>query len=484
MSLSDTSVLYAFLPEWFLLAGVLVLFVLTLTSRPLRVARAVSMVTAGLVAAAGLLTFGSETTLFDGAYRVDAFSQWLKVLFALGYLGLSWIAGELKDIRTDIRPEFFFLLSASILGFMLLASSMDIILLVVALELASFPLFIMIAMRREANGQRSQMESAVKYMMFGIAASGVMLFGMAYLYGITGTTLLPEMIAGLQPLMHSPLAVVGLVMALAAFFYKLAVFPFHFWTPDVYQGASNETTAVLASVPKVAAVLLLVRFVGAADPDSVAVGMILAVLATGSMFYGNLLALVQSDFKRLLGFSAIAHAGYTLVGLVALTDRGFAAALYYTTGYLFMILACFVVIKAVSRDGANLRIDDFSGLYKRSPLLAFTLLIAVFSLAGIPPMVGFMGKFSLLTAALEQGYLWLVLIAVINTVIAVYYYLNVIRVAYFKEPEELIDDEHLKLSTSMRILCVLLIAFIVGLGIVPGPFLEVVTGSLVDLLTY
>ncbi|MCC5835380.1 MAG: NADH-quinone oxidoreductase subunit N [Opitutales bacterium] len=478
MSDNEVSILIAFLPEWLLLLGALTLFTLTLSNLPLRIAHRVSIATAAAVALASVFSFGVETVLFDGAYQVDAYSQWLKLVFALGYLACVLIADQLKDIRGDVRPEYYFLLSTSILGFVLLASSIDLITLVVALELSSFPLFILIAMRREANGQRSQMESAVKYMMFGIGATGVMLFGMAYLYGLTGTTSLPLLIENLQPVLHRPLAIAGLAMTMAAFFYKLAVFPFHFWTPDVYQGASNGTTAILASIPKVAAVLVLVRFASAAEPGAPVLALVLAVLAIGSMCYGNLLALVQSDFKRLLGFSAIAHAGYTLLGLVALSDRGFTAALYYTTGYLFMILACFVVITRVSRDGANLPISALAGLYRRSPLLAWTLLVAVFSLAGIPPMVGFMGKFSLLSAALEQGYLWLVLIAVVNTVIAVYYYLNVIRCAFFAEPEADTADSVIILDWPIRVLCVALIAVIIGLGILPGSFLEMVSASL------
>jgi NADH-quinone oxidoreductase subunit N len=475
---NDVSILIAFLPEWLLLLGAMALFILTLAKLPLHISKWVSCATAMAVALASIGTLGSEGVLFDGAYQVDLFSQWLKLVFALGYLACVLIAGPLKDIRSDIRPEYYFLLSSSILGFVLLASSIDLITLVVALELSSFPLFILIAMRREANGQRSQMESAVKYMMFGIGASGLMLFGMGYLYGLTGTTSLPLLIQNLQPVIHSPLAIAGLAMTMAAFFYKLAVFPFHFWTPDVYQGASNETTAILASIPKVAAVLVLVRFASAADPGVTTMAWILAVLAIGSMLYGNLLALVQTDFKRLLGFSAIAHAGYTLVGLVALNERGMTAALYYTTGYLFMILACFVVITRVSADGANLPIRALAGLHRRSPLLAVTLLVAVFSLAGIPPMVGFLGKFSLLSAALEQGYLWLVLIAVVNTVIAVYYYLGVIRAAFFTEPDPGLADGKIALDAPIRILCCALIAVIVLLGTVPGAFLELISASL------
>ena len=482
MPTETPSLLFAFLPEWILLLGVLGLFVLTLGVRRTRAAHTVSLITAALYLAATLATFGVEATLFDNAYRVDNFSQILKLLFGLGYLGVLWIGQDLPDIRRSIRPEYFFLLATSMVGFTLLAGSMELITIVVALELSSFPLFLLIAMRREETGHRIQMEATVKYMMFGIGASGIMLFGMAYLYGLTGTTSLPLLLERLQPLMHTPLAIAGLALTLAAFFYKLAVFPFHFWTPDVYQGAANETTTVLATLPKIAAVLLLLRFLGGVGDAAPAIAQLVAVLAILSLFYGNLLALLQDDLKRLLGFSAIAHAGFILLGLVALEESGYTAALYYTTGYLFMILACFAVITRVSKDGANLPIQGLAGLHRRSPLLAATLLVGIFSLAGIPPFVGFMGKFALLTAAFHAGFLWLVLLALLNTVIAAYYYLRVIHVAFFTDPTPDTDTTPIILNPATQLGCLLLIAIILGLGILPGPILETLAATLTNIL--
>jgi NADH-quinone oxidoreductase subunit N len=349
---------------------------------------------------------------------------------------------------------------------------------VVALELSSFPLYLLVPMRRERESQKSQMESAIKYIMFGVAANGIMFFGLSYLYGLTGTTHLPEMVAILQPVVHSSLAIVGLVMAFCGLYYKLAVFPFHFWTPDVYQGASNETASLIASLPKVGAVAVLVRFVSLATPDNRTVALLLTFLAVASMFYGNLIALVQKDLKRLLGFSAIAHAGYALIGFVALDVAGYTAALYYITGYLLMILACFVVICQVSRDGTNVAIEELAGLHRRSPLLALTLLVGLFALASIPPFVGFMAKLSLLTAALAQGHLVLVIVAVVNSVIAIYYYLQVIRQAVFGEVNPAAAAGPIVLNWPTRILCVVLIAGIVALGVAPGLVIDTISHSL------
>jgi NADH-quinone oxidoreductase subunit N len=334
----------------------------------------------------------------------------------------------------------------------------------------------MVAMRRERDGQRAQMESAVKYIMFGVAANGVMLFGLSWLYGLTGTTSLPVMAAKLGPLAGSPLAVAGLSLAFAGLFYKLAVFPFHFWTPDVYQGASNETAGVIASLPKVAAVAVLVRFASLAAPGNAAIATVLAVLAAASMFYGNLAALVQSDLKRLLGYSGIAHAGYALLGFTAMGAAGWAAALYYIAGYALTMLACFVVIRRVSRDGANAALADLAGLHRRSPLLATTLAVGVFSLAGIPPLAGFMGKFILLAAAFAAGQVALVVIAVANAVVAVYYYLRIIREAFFRDPAG--GQPVIALDGGSAALCALLVAGIVALGVAPAAVIDAIALSL------
>jgi NADH-quinone oxidoreductase subunit N len=470
------SSLMAFLPELVLLTGALALFVITLGESRGAQARTVALVTALATVACCAFCLGQRAVLFSGAYRVDAFSQLLKLVFACGFTFVLLLSSDLPDIRPRIKPEYFFFLTLSVSGLIMLVSCIDVITLVIALELSSFPLYFLVPMRREREGQRSQMESAVKYIMFGVAANGLMLFGLSYLFGLTGTTSLPLMLIKLQPVIHTPLAVAGLALAFCGLFYKLAVFPFHFWTPDVYQGASNETASLIASLPKIGAVAVLIRFTSLASADNHTIANLLTGLAIASMFYGNLIALVQKDLKRLLGFSGIAHAGYAVIGFVALSEAGFTAALYYIVGYMLMVLACFVVICKVSRDGTNVAIAELAGLHRRSPLLALTLITGLFALAGIPPFVGFMGKLSLLTAALSQGHLALVIVAVVNAAIAVYYYLRVIREAVFGETPN--DLPRIVLDWPTRIVCVLLIAGILVLGVAPAPVLDAITDSL------
>src|SRR5579862_7148549 len=236
MTLSHT---IAFLPELVLLFGALALFFVSLGESRTKLAKLVALSTALAAIAASVMCLGEHGTLFDGAYRVDLFSQALKVVFACGLGLILLLTGNLEDVRSEVKPEYYLFLTISVAGLVMLVSCVDLITLVIALEVSAFPLYLLIPMRREREGQRNQMESAIKYIMFGVAANGVMLFGMSYLFGLTGTTSLMTMLPTLLPVVHSPLAIAGLAMMFCGLYYKLAIFPFHFWTPDVYQGASN-----------------------------------------------------------------------------------------------------------------------------------------------------------------------------------------------------------------------------------------------------
>lgn len=469
----------SFLPELVLSAGLLTLFVLSLGDEQVRWARRVAGWTAlGLVMASGA-TLGREALLFDGAYRVDLFSQILKLILGLGYGAWVVLSDAVSDVRPDVRTEFYLFATVCVAGLVTLVSCVDLVALVVALELSSFPLYALVAMRREMEGRRAQMEAAIKYMVFGITATGVMLFGMSYLFGLTGTTSLREMPGRLEPWLNEPLVWVALVLTWGGLFYKLAVFPFHFWTPDVYQGAAHEVAALIASLPKLGAMAVLVRLTALATTESRAPVVLLTGLAMASMLYGNLIALWQTDVKRLLGFSGIAQAGYAVAALVAWNEAGYAAALYYLAGYVFMVLACFVVVCRVASDGANLAVHELAGLHRRAPLLMVTLLAGVFALAGVPPFVGFMGKFAILKAIWAQGHVWLALALVINSAIAAYYYLVLVREACFREPA---GWAPLSLSPATRGLCVGLIVVIVGLGVAPGRVFQGLSDGVVAAL--
>ncbi len=464
----------SFLPELVLLGGTLGLFGFCLGPGTTRAARSAAIGLALALIVACVMSLGQSAVLFRGAYHVDAFSQWLKLMFAVGDLFILLLSGDLPDVRDDVKPEYYLLLTLSVTGLTMMVSCVDLVTLAIAFELSSFPLYFLVPMRRERAHQRVQMESAIKYVMFGILSTGVMLFGMSYLFGLTGTTSLPEAMQRLGPVSRTPVAITALGMVFAGFFYKLAVFPFHFWTPDVYQGASNETTSLIASLPKLGALAVLARFVSLAPPGNATLAMLFTCLAVASMSYGNLVALWQTDLKRLLAFSGIAHVGYALVGLVALDEAGTTAALYYLVSYVFMVLACFLVVCRVSRDGTNVALTELAGLHRRSPLLTVTLLVGVFALAGVPPFAGFMGKLTLLKAAWARGHVALVVIAVVNTAVAIYYYLAIVREACFREPA---DRPALVVGWPTRLLCGLLIVGVIGLGVMPDTALEAISAS-------
>jgi NADH-quinone oxidoreductase subunit N len=468
-----------FVPELWVLIGSLVLFLVSIFNGNGKTAR----FWAGLIAIVNIvltsITLLGEGQLFFDAYKVDLFSQLFKLLVATGFGVVVLLDKELASIDEEVKPEYYLFLLLSTLGLMMVVSCVELLSLFVALELSSFALYLLVPMRQERSGSRIQMESAAKYVVFGVMATGIMLFAMSYLFGLTGTTYLADLMPKLHSIGLQPAAVVGITMVLGGFFFKLGLFPFHFWLPDVYQGASNETTAFIASVPKLAAVALIIRGAALFLPESQAVSGLVGALAVVSMFYGNLLALVQKDLKRMLGFSGIAHAGYVMLGILLFRESGYATSIFYMIGYVVMSLAAFLVICNVARDGENILIEDLAGLHKRAPLMALILGIAMFGLAGIPPFVGFMGKFMLLAGALKNGYLPLVIMAAINTAISIYYYLSVVRVAYCTGSEE---EELIPVSALVKAVGVLLVVVILAMGIAPNMILDMATEAVRTIL--
>jgi NADH-quinone oxidoreductase subunit N len=467
-----------FLPELYLLFLALFFFVQSLWQSPARVNQLLALWLSAVGVGISVLSLPLSGELFSRTYRVDLFSQAFKVLIQIGLFVVIFIGRDLKSIPERIHPEYFMFLCLSSLGLTLMVSSVELLTIFIAMELSSYSLYILIPLRKQVFG--NQMEAAIKYIIFGAAATGVMLFGMSYLFGLTQTTNLPVLIQKLPLLLTQPLAVVGLLLVLCGFFFKLAVIPFHFWAPDVYQGAANETTTFIATMPKLAGLAVMLRVAGLAGPDNLDLVKILVLLAALSMTFGNLVALVQKDIKRLLAYSSIAHAGYILLGVLTLNVNGYAAAFFHMTAYLLMNLACFMVVCSVSRQGEDVSLGDLSGLYKRSPLLAFTLAVGAFALAGIPPTAGFTGKLFLFTAALNQGHLALVIIAAVNTAISIFFYLNMVRSAYGQDPDGRPD---ISLSLSGKLLNVGLVLAIILLGSLPTWFFDLARTACKSLIS-
>jgi NADH-quinone oxidoreductase subunit N len=406
--------------------------------------------------------------LFFDAYRVDLFSQVFKILLAIGTFWVMFSCSELKGIDERQHAEFYFLISVCTLAMMMLVSSVELLTIYVSIELSSYSLFLLVPMRRNAD---MYAETGIKYFMIGVTASALMVFGISFIFGVTHTTYVTQIMKVLPGIITQPAAIVGLVLALSGFFFKQALFPFHIWAPDVYQGAANQVTTYIGTASKMAAAALVIRFIGFSGGESSLFINLLIALSILSMTFGNLVAIIQKDIKRLLAYSSIAHAGYMLIGILSMSERGFASAIYYALAYLIMSFACFLVIMKVADDGHNLQIKELAGLHKRSPLLAMTLMLGLFGLAGIPPTIGFTGKFLVFAAALEKGYLMLVIIGMVNATISLYYYLIVIKAAYLLEPEH--PYPPVRVDSWTRCLSIILVVLMVYIGIFPDQFVAI-----------
>jgi NADH-quinone oxidoreductase subunit N len=411
----------------------------------------------------------SEGLLFAETYRVDLYSQVFKVMLSMGLFLIICICASLDGVAKEHHAEFYLCLFTSTMAMMMLASAVHLLTIYVALELSSYSLYILVVMNRR---QEYGLEASLKYFLVGVVASAVMIFGLAILYSTVRATYLSEIVQAIPAMIDQPLVIIGLLLSLAGFLFKLAVFPFHFWAPDVYQGAPNQVAAFIASASKVAAIAILVRFVAMSGGGSVYLAHALVALAIISMTVGNLAAIAQRDFNRLMAYSSIAHAGYLLIGILCMDTAGYASAIFYGLSLMLMKFTCFLVLVKVSTDGGSLPIDQLAGLHRRSPLLAMALMLSLFGLAGIPPTIGFTGKLLVFIAAMQNGYGILVLIAMINVVISLYYYLLVVKAVYLLEPAQ--EQPPLAVSPAVKVLAAALVTAMIVIGIFPTHFIALV----------
>ncbi|MDZ7759444.1 MAG: NADH-quinone oxidoreductase subunit N [Desulfovermiculus sp.] len=407
---------------------------------------------------AGLSPTPGEYMFYD-SYKIDGLSQFFKTIIFLGLAVCTGNAVRVGSLGRANKADYFFFMSMSAFGLLLLASTAELFTIYISMELASFSLYILLPFR---NHDLRAAEATIKYILFGALASAIGLYGVSYILAGQHTTYISELLAANWSFAQQPMALIGLTLFLLAFLYKLALFPFHFWAPDVYQGASNETAAFAATLPKLGAIVIMVRLM--AFNPGIEVKTILAVFAAASMTLGNITALIQSDVKRLLGYSSVAHAGFVVMGLVAGGVHGLAAASYYALVYMVMNLTIFWVITRISVQGENVSVDDLKGLYSSSPILAFVLAVSAFALVGLPPTAGFIGKLFLLNSAWDAGLYWLVIIAVINTALAIFYYLNLVRYAYTLDQD---GPSKLKVNPLGASIAVILALGVLYLGVVP-----------------
>ncbi len=430
---------------------------------------AFSVVALAVPIAFTVMLWGEGDSSFGGMLILDEFSLFFKFLI-LSIAALVIISSvDYVNKFARFQGEYYALILFSAGGLMLMASTGELISIYVALELSSISLYALVSFLKDSKSS----EAGLKYMILGAISSAVLLFGMAFVYGLTGTTHLEQIVDKVSALVSSgqlwdsPALILGMILMVAGFGFKIASVPFQMWVPDVYEGAPTPITAYLSVASKAAgfAVILRVFYTAFGTPllsDNWA--MVFAVLGAISMTIGNVVALAQTNIKRMLGYSSIAHAGYLMVGLAAVSSLGRSGILFFLATYALANLGAFIAIIAISNKTDSDEISDYTGMARRSPVLALVLAFCLISLIGIPPTGGFIAKFYIFNAAIQQDLLWLVIIAVLNSVISAYYYLRVVKVMYIGTPA---SEDAVPSSTPLRAALAITSLGVLLLGIYP-----------------
>ena len=411
-------------------------------------------------------------TAFEGLFIADRFGDYMKLLVLTGAV-ISIIMSRQYFEREGVRRfEYPILMLFATLGMLMMVSANDLISLYVGLELQSLSLYVVAAIRRD--NLRST-EAGLKYFVLGALSSGMLLYGSSMIYGFTGTTSFPALaeIFSATPMGAAPSLglIVGLVFLIAGLAFKVSAVPFHMWTPDVYEGAPTPITAFFATAPKVAAMALLVRFMMGPFGDLVAQWQqVVVFVSIASMLVGAFAAIAQTNIKRLMAYSSIGHVGYALIGLAAGTEEGVRGVVFYMAIYIVMNLGTFACILCMRRTEVMVEtIEDLKGLSKTQPMLALALMIFMFSMAGIPPMAGFLAKFYVFLAAINAGLYALAVIGVLTSVVGAFYYLRIVKYMYFDEAVEPFDTP---IGREMSLILAGTSAVILLFFIVPGPILD------------
>ena len=438
----------------------------------------------GYLGAAGLLAIllysfaavhlapGEIRIAFGSMFVLDPLALFFKRFFLVAAIIVLLMSVEYSELLGAGVTEFYSVLLFALTGMLFASSANDFALLFVSLELITVSFYVLTSFQR---ARVTSLEAGVKYLVIGALSTGFTVFGIALVYGISGKLNFSELSAVAAQHGGDKLFLLGLLLVMVGLGFKIAAFPFQIWAPDVYQGSPSPTAAFLAVGSKAAGFVLLLRVLFAAVPDiTFQWPRLLLVISGITILYGNLCAVPQRNLKRLLGYSSIAHAGYLLLGVAALNSAGQSAVLYYLGGYLFTVLGAFTVICLVMRQVEAEDIASLNGLNRRAPLLGFTLALAMVSLAGIPPLAGFVGKFLLFKAALAQaqiagqsGYYWLVAIAIAGVVISLYYYFGVVRAIYW--PAEVDISTPIPITPPVRVTLYVCVVGMLVIGIYPNP---------------
>jgi NADH-quinone oxidoreductase subunit N len=424
-------------------------------------------VAVGLAGLYGLsLLIDARGPLFDGAYVVDGLAVYLKQVFLLATL-LAVVGGLARRDAVEGRRalEYHVLVLTALLGMMILASARELVLLFVAFELMSIPLYVLAGfVKRDARA----VEASLKFFLVGSLSTALLVYGLSFVYGVTGSTRLDVVARAAGA--GDPLLTLGLLLVLGGLGFKIAAFPFHMWVPDTYEAAATPFVAWLSVAPKAAGFAVLIRvFVERAGPSAAVWAGLAAVLGGVTILAGNLMAIPQTDAKRLLAYSGIAHIGYMLLGVAARSPEGVAMLLFYLVAYLFSNMGAFMVVEAVAQTEGSSALRTLRGLAQRSPALALAMLLFLLSLGGIPFVVGFWAKLYILWAAAQAGLYGLVLLAAVLTVVALFYYLLVAKQMYIDAPAR---PTPVPVPPALAVVVAVSAAAVVLLGLYPGPLVD------------
>ena len=404
--------------------------------------------------------------IIGGMIRQDWLSFAFNILFMFAAAITALFAMDMEGVGQ--KGEFYVLMLISTLGMSLMASAADIIMLYLAIETTSIPMYILAGfMTRDDKST----ELGFKYLLFGAAASTIMLYGFSLLYGFTGQTNIYQIALSFYNLQFPKIAILGsLLLILVGFGFKISAFPFHFWAPDVYEGAPTPIAGFLSTASKAAGFVVVLRVLVAVFTPSAAPDWInmLAIVSVLTMTVGNVLALVQKNIKRMLAYSSIAHAGYILIGVVAVSQLGMTSVVFYLIAYMITNLAAFGIVMTFSKVVGSDEISAYSGLSRRKPWLALAMLVAFLSLAGMPPLAGFIAKVFVFAAAVKVGLIWLAFVGVLNSIVGLYYYLTVLKYVYLYRSDD--EDKPLSISRPYTIALSILILGIILVGTLFGPW--------------
>ncbi len=463
-------------PEIFLLVMACVVLVVDVFIEESRRNLTYSLSQLSLLVTAALITLGEadqRALAFNDMFVQDQLADTLKLfILAITFVIFVYSRDYLRD-RDIFKGEFYVLGLFGVLGMMIMVSSSNLLMLYLGLELMSLCLYAMVAFDRE-NGNAS--EAAMKYFVLGAIASGMLLYGMSILYGLSGSLAIADIANAVSAVEQGSDAQLGLVFALVfivvALAFKLGAVPFHMWIPDVYQGSPTAVTAYLSSAPKIAGFAIIIRLLveglGGLHADW---QMMLVILAVLSMAAGNIIAIAQTNIKRMLAYSTISHVGFILLGILAGTADGYSSAMFYTLAYAIMSLGGFGVVLYMSRAGFEAEeLDDYRGLNQRSPWFAFMMLILMFSMAGVPPTLGFWAKLAVLSAVVDISMTWLAVVGVVFSIIGLFYYLRIIKLMYF---DDAVDTQPISCGRDMQIALSTNSVAILALGLYPAGLMSI-----------